>query len=94
MYREIEHARFLDVYTDRFHPALLDDFLFIIDVIFDLRAPPLLIILGEYHKYPTDFDSTESPHLQIMEDDEDFLDEEEMKIESNSMMDLELEPHD
>ena len=51
LYRELEQARFIDLYGERFHPYLLNDFLLVIDTIFDIRAPPLLMILGEYHKF-------------------------------------------
>jgi len=47
-YRELEHARFVYFYGDRFHPALLDHFLACIDSIFDVRAPPLLTVLGQF----------------------------------------------
>ena len=53
------------VYKGKFHPLLLDEFLKVIDKIMDLRAPPLLIVLGEYHKYP-DFDK------DLMKENEDL----------------------
>ena len=34
-----------------FHPDLLDDFIGVIDSIFEVRLPPLFLILREYHHY-------------------------------------------
>ena len=50
-YRELEQVRFVYLYQDRFHPMLLDKFIEVINKIFDLRTPPLLMILGKYNEF-------------------------------------------
>ena len=51
MYRELEHVRFTDLYMHRIHPELFDDFLTVIDGIFDVRIPPLFTVLGYFSKF-------------------------------------------
>ena len=35
-------------WSHKFHPDLLDNFLAVLDAIFEVRNPPLLIVLGHY----------------------------------------------
>ena len=48
-YRELEQTRFI-VYSPKnsFHPELLDDWLEVIDAIFEVRLPYLLHVLSQY----------------------------------------------
>ena len=56
---------------------MLDDFIGLIDSIFEVRLPPLLLILGEYRHYGDFFEPVELKKTQVLddEDDEDFLDD-------------------
>lgn len=47
-YREFEQARFVDSFTGRFNPILLEEFLEVVNAIFDVRSPPLLTVLRSY----------------------------------------------
>ena len=49
-YRELEHARFLDLYKHKIHPELFDDFIGLIDSVFDVRIPPLFTVLHHFAK--------------------------------------------
>ena len=49
-YQELEQARFVNSFGDRIYPELLDQFIAVIDSIFDLRMPPLLTVLAQYPK--------------------------------------------
>ena len=49
-YRELEQARFVYFVGSHFNPILLDNFLAVIDAIFDVRAPPLMLILSRFEE--------------------------------------------
>lgn len=49
-YRELEQARFIYYMGGHFNPVLLDDFLSVLDGIFDFRAPYLMLILGRFNE--------------------------------------------
>ena len=73
---------------------LLDDFLKVINKIFDLRTPPLLIILKAYDKFSIENQVAEKQVKQPEENDddgEDFLEELDLHVDAKDMMDLEID---
>ena len=44
-YHELEQLRFIEQNAGKFHPEVLDDFLAVLETIFEIRAPPLLYVL-------------------------------------------------
>lgn len=48
LYRELEQIRFVDATVNKFNPELLDNFIQVLDDIFDLRLPPLLHVLRHF----------------------------------------------
>ena len=51
LYRELEQARFLDMFKHKIHPELFDDFISLVDSVFDVRIPPLLTVLHHYRAF-------------------------------------------
>lgn len=47
-YHELEQLRFIEQHAGKFHPEVLDDFLAVLETIFEIRAPPLLHVLRQY----------------------------------------------
>ena len=77
MYRELEQVRFIDLYMDRIHPDLFDDFISVIDGIFDVRIPPLFTVLGYYSKYENRHKIEKAPEKaqEKVEEKQEIIDE-------------------
>ena len=41
----------MNQFVDHIHPSLHDEYVAVVDCIFDIRLPHLINILAEYHKY-------------------------------------------